>query len=296
MLKSVITALSIGILGGFWFALVNGNIEIFQNYADGVWRYQVGVRSFAAPIVGAIIGGLAGSNIRLALAPERADGFIRGALVGLAVGVMLVSAQLVLVALAASFGDYRVPYQSLLTRFSGILLTATISGASTGLFTRNCPPVGIMPSTVTGALIGVSFALPVIVTVALIVASAPGVLSGTNLIPLYLPFSVGPIVGAAVGAIINAIADRITRARRHDMLTFIAVTLGAVAGVTASSTSFFYVVMRQSPPVSVVYEFHLSAGMLCGVAVGMAVILAARRIISTRRADAGMMDDDSSTN
>ena len=294
MLKSVIAAVVIGILGGFWFALVSGGIEIFQNYVDGVWRYQLGVRSLASPIVGAVIGALAGSNIRLALAPERADGFIRGALVGLAVGALLVSAQLVLVALAASFDDYRAPYQSLLTRFSGILLIAAIGGAAIGIFTRNCPPVGLMGSTVTGALIGVSFALPVIVTVTLIVASAPGI--RTNFILLYLSYLVGPIVGAAVGAIINAIADRATRAIRHDILTFIAVTLGAVVGVTASSTSFFYVVMRQSPPVSVVYEFHLSVGMLIGVGVGMAAVFAGRRVISARRADAGIMGDDSSTN
>ena len=292
MLKSIIVAVFIGVLGGFWFALVNDSIEVFRNYVEGVWRYQVGVRSFAAPVIGGVIGALAGANIRLALDDERADGFIRGALFGCVVGILLVLAQLVLVALAASFGDYRVTYQSLLTRFSGILLTATISGASIGLFTRNCPPVGIMPSTVTGALIGGSFALPVIVTVALIVASAPGVLSGTNLIPLYLPFSVGPIVGAAVGAIINAIADRTTRARRNDTLTFIAVTLGAVGGVTASSTSFYYVVTRQSYPVSVVYEFHLSIGLVIGVAVGMAVVFAGRRIVSTRHADAGMIRRD----
>ena len=294
MLKSVTVAVLIGVLGGFWVALVNDSIELFRNYVDGVWRYQVEVRSFAAPVIGGVIGTLAGANIRLALAPERADGFVRGALVGLSVGALLVSAQLVLVALAASFGDYRAPYQSLLTRFSGILLIAAIGGASTGMFTRNCPPVGIMPSTLTGALIGVSFVLPVIVTVTLIVASAPGV--RTNFILLYLPYLVGPIVGAAVGAIINAIAGRITRARRHDMLTFIAVTLGAVAGVTASSTSFFYVVMRQSPPVSVVYEFHLSVGMLIGVAVGIAVAFAGRRVISARRADADIMYDDSSPN
>ena len=261
MLKSVIAAVFIGVLGGVWVALVNDDIEIFQNYSEGVWRYQVGVRSFAAPIVGLVIGALAGANIRLALAPERADGFMRGALVGLAVGGMLVLAQIVLVALAASFGDYRVPYQSLLTRFSGIIFVAAVIGAAIGMLARNRPPVGAMQAAALGACIGVSFALPVVVTVTLVVASAPGVLSGTNLIPLYYaPYAVGPIVGAGVGAIIAAIAGRLSRAGLHDTLTFIAVMLGGFASVTASSTSFYYVVTRQSPPVSVVYEFHLGVG------------------------------------
>ena len=258
-----------------WVALVNGSIELFQNYVDGAWRYQIGVNSAAEVLVGAVIGVLAGANIRLTLAPERTDGFARGAFAGLSVGALLILAQVALVVLAVRFGDYRAPYQSLLTRFSGILLVAAISGAATGMLARNRLPVGIMPSAVVGALIGVSFVLPVIVSILLIIASAPGILSRTNLIPLYVPYSVSPIVGAAVAAIIAAVAARLTP---RDTLTFVAVTLGAATGVTASSTSFFYVVTRQSPPVPVVYEFHIGVGLFIGVAVGIAALAVIRRV------------------
>ena len=249
MLKSVITAACIGLLGGFWIALFSDGIEIFQNYVDGVWRYQFAVRSFAAPVVGAVIGTLAGANIHLASDSDRTSGLTRGALIGAAVGVLLVSAQIVLVVLAANFGDYRTPYQSLLTRFSGIIFFTSIIGAATGMLTRNRPPVGTLPGAAVGALIGISFVLPVVVTIALIVASAPGIVSGTNLIPLYAPYSVSPIVGAAVAAIIAAVAARLTPANSQDALTFISVAAGAVCGVTTSSISFFYVVTRQSPPL-----------------------------------------------
>ena len=103
MLKSVITAACIGVLGGFWIALVDGSIEIFQNYVDGVWRYQIEFNSAAEILVGAVIGVLAGANIRLALDPERADGFVSGALVGLAVGVLLALAQIAFVAFQRCF-------------------------------------------------------------------------------------------------------------------------------------------------------------------------------------------------
>ena len=278
MLKSVITAACIGLLGGFWIALFSDGIEIFQNYVDGVWRYQFAVRSFAAPVVGAVIGTLAGANIHLASDSDRASGLTRGALIGAAVGVLLVSAQIVLVVLAANFGDYRTPYQSLLTRFSGIIFFTSIIGAATGMLTRNRPPVGTLPGAAVGALIGISFVLPVVVTIALIVASAPGIVSGTNLIPLYAPYLVSPIVGAAVAAIIAAVAARLTPANSQDALTFISVAAGAVCGVTTSSISFFYVVTRQSPPVAVVYEFHIGVGLLLGVAVGIAALAVGRKV------------------
>ena len=278
MLKCVITAACIGILGGFWFALANGSIELFQNYVEGAWRYQFAVRSFVAPIVGLVVGALSGANIRLGLAPERADGFERGAIIGAAVGILLVLAQIVLVALAANFGDYRTPYQSLLTRFSGIIFFAAIIGAAVGMLTRNRPPVGILPGAAVGALIGISFVLPVVVAVALIVASAPGIVSGTNLIPLYAPHLVSPAVGAAVAAIVAAVADRLTPANSQDALTFISVAAGAVSGVTASSTSFFYVLARQSPPVAIFYEFHIGVGLLLGVAVGIGALAVGRKV------------------
>ena len=142
MLKSVITAACIGVLGGFWIALVDGSIEIFQNYVDGVWRYQIEFNSAAEILVGAVIGVLAGANIRLALDPERADGFVFGALVGLAVGILLALAQIAFVALSALLQIYDVEYGFLLTRFSGILAAAALIGAIAGLaekqlFTRS---------------------------------------------------------------------------------------------------------------------------------------------------------------
>ena len=65
MLKSVITAACIGVLGGFWIALVDGSIEIFQNYVDGVWRYQIEFNSAAEILVGTVIGVLAGRTFDL---------------------------------------------------------------------------------------------------------------------------------------------------------------------------------------------------------------------------------------
>ena len=278
MLRSVIIVACVGVLGGLWIALTNGSIEVFQNYVDGVWRYQVAVNSVAEVLIGAVIGVLAGANIRLALDSDRANGFTRGALIGAAVGVLLVLAQVVLVALAANFGDYRTPYQSLLTRLSGIIFFTTIIGAAVGMLMRNRPPVGILPCAAVGALIGISFVLPVVVTVALIVASAPGVVSGMNLIPLYAPYLVSPVVGAAVAAIIAAVAARLTPANSQDALSFISVAAGAVCGVTASSISFFYVVTRQSPPVAVLYEFHIGVGLLLGVAVGITALAVGRKV------------------
>ncbi|MCY4577657.1 MAG: hypothetical protein OXD31_01280 [Chloroflexi bacterium] len=70
MLKSVITSACIGTLGGLWVALVNGSIELFQNYVDGAWRYQVELNSVAEILVGAVIGVLAGANIPLAFAKD----------------------------------------------------------------------------------------------------------------------------------------------------------------------------------------------------------------------------------
>lgn len=271
MFRSVITAVFIGVLGGLWLALRNDSIEVFQNYVDGVWRYQFAVRSFAAPLIGMVIGALAGANIQLALSPERAVGFMRGALIGAAVGILLVLAQVILVALAANLGAYRVPYQALLTRFGGIVFLAAAAGAAMGLLTRDRPPVGILPNTIAGALVGASFALPVIISVTLIIVPSTARWSFMNV----LPFMVSPIVGAAVAAIIAAVSDRLTAVRRQETLTFVAVMIGALAGVTASSTSFAYVI-RQRPYVF--YEFHIAAGLLIGVAAGIAALALLRRM------------------
>ena len=282
MLRSVITATLLGILGGFWVALLSDGIEVFQNYVEGEWRYQVAFNSVAPVIVGTVIGALAGANIRFALEPKRVDGLVRGALVGAAVGALLVLAQVVLVVLAANFSDYRVNYQSLLTRFSGIISIAVASGASIGTLTRNRPPAGIMANTVVGTLIGVSFALPVIITVTLIIASEPDVQLVGYFFPLYfMPFLVSPMVGGAVAAVIAAVVGRLTPVHSHDShdkVVLTAVILGAVAGVTASSTSFFYVIAPQASLVPVMYEFRIVIGLFIGVAVGIASLAVGRRV------------------
>ena len=100
---------------------------------------QVAVRSFAAPLVGAVIGALAGANIHLALAQERADAFVRGALTGCAVGALLVAGQVALVVLAALLQVYDVEYGFLLIRFVGILSVPVLIGAIAGLLSPNPP-------------------------------------------------------------------------------------------------------------------------------------------------------------
>ena len=160
MIKSVITVACIGVLGGLWIALITGSIEVFQNYVDGIWRYQVALNSVAEVLIGAVIGALAGANIRYALAPERVDGFIRGAFTGAVVGVLLILAQIAFVAIAANFGDYRLSYQPLLTRLSGILFVAAVLGAAVGALRYGRPPVGLLPGAIVGAVIGVSSSHP----------------------------------------------------------------------------------------------------------------------------------------
>ena len=273
MLKSVITAACIGLLGGFWIALVNDSIEIFQNYVDGVWRYQVTVNSVAEVLIGAVIGVLAGANVRLALSQERADGFVRGTLVGSAAAVLLILAQVAFVAIAANFGDYRLSYQPLLTRLIGILFFAAVFGAVLGTYMPNRPPVGLLPGATVGALVGASFTLPAIVTTTLFISST---LSDTgyptvNFILTYLlPDAVSPVVGAASGAIVGA-------ARRT---TPTAVLITAAAAVTASSVPFLYIIGLAFLHISfvpAVYAIRISVGILVGIAVGFVIIAAARQ-------------------
>ena len=271
VLKSVIAATFIGVLGGFWVALLNDSIEVFQNYVDGVWRYQVAFRSVAPILVGAVIGALSGSNIRYALAHERTDGFIRGALVGAAVGVLLILAQIAFVAIAAKFGDYRLSYQPLLTRLSGMLFVAAVLGAAVGAVIRNRPPVGVLPGALVGALIGVAFVLPAIVTTTLFIISLTdaGYPDADFVLTYLLPDLVSPIAGAATGALVGA-ARRTTPA---------ALILAATAAVTASSVPFLYIIGLAFLHISsapVVYAIRILVGVLVGVAVGIMVIAAAR--------------------
>ena len=272
MLRSLITAVFIGVLGGFWFALLNDSIEVFQNYVEGAWRYEFAVRSFAAPVVGVVIGALAGANIHLALAPGRVDGFVRGALVGAAAAFLLILAQIVFVAIAANFGDYRLSYQPLLTRLCGILFVAVVLGAVFGALRYSRPPIGLLPGAIVGALTGVSFTLPAIVTIILFIStlSETGYPSVSFILTYLLPDAVSPLAGAACGAVVGA-ARRTTSA---------AVVIAAVVAVTASSTPFLYIIGLAFLHISfvpAVYAIRISVGIFAGVAVGFIIIAAARQ-------------------
>lgn len=272
MLKSIIAAVFIGALGGFWFALLNDSIEVFQNYVEGVWRYEVAVRSFAAPVVGVVIGALAGANIHLALSQERADGFVRGTLMGSAAAALLILAQVVFVAIAANFGDYRLSYQPLLTRLCGILFVAAVFGAVLGAYMPNRLPVGLVPGAIVGALIGVSFTLPAVLTTILFISALSDAgYPPVNIILTYLlPDVVSPLVGAASGAIVGS-ARRATPA---------AVIVAATVGVTTSSVPFLYIIGLAFLHISfapAVYAIRILVGILAGIAVGAAIIAASRQ-------------------
>lgn len=295
MLRSVTAAVLIGVLGGFWFALVNGSIELFQNYVEGVWRYQVGVRSFAAPLVGAVIGALAGANIHLALAQARADAFVRGALAGCAVGALLVAGQAALVALAALLQVYDVEYGFLLTRFVGIFAAAVLIGAIAGLL-----GVGrslgrpVVTGAVIGALTSVAFVLPVPLNAVLNVPVSNwgmvvgGVVVLTSFVLTYhLP---ALLSGAGSGAIIGAVhRQRAMDGADIDSIA-VGIILGAVAAVTASSLSFHYVILGLESSASsfsiALVVFRTLLGLVGGSVIGLLVITARRRIALSRRARA----------
>ena len=295
MLRSVTAAVLIGVLGGFWFALVNGSIELFQNYVEGVWRYQVGVRSFAAPLVGAVIGALAGANIHLALAQARADAFVRGALAGCAVGALLVAGQAALVALAALLQVYDVEYGFLLTRFVGIFAAAVLIGAIADLL-----GVGrslgrpVVTGAVIGALTSVAFVLPVPLNAVLNVPVSNwgmvvgGVVVLTSFVLTYhLP---ALLSGAGSGAIIGAVhRQRAMDGADIDSIA-VGIILGAVAAVTASSLSFHYVILGLESSASsfsiALVVFRTLLGLVGGSVIGLLVITARRRIALSRRARA----------
>ena len=301
MLKSVITAACIGVLGGLWVALVNGSIELFQNYVDGVWRYQVEFNSAAEILVGAVIGVLAGANIRLALDPARADGFVFGALIGLAVGVLLALAQIAFVVLSALLQVYDVEYGFLLTRFAGILTAAVLIGAAAGsLGLGRSLGRPVVTGAVIGALTSVAFVLPAPLNAALTVPVSSwgmvvgGVIVLTSFVLTYnLPVM---LAGVGSGAIIGAVHRRRATDGADDATVAAGVILGTVAAVTASSLSFHYVILGLTSPDDsfsiAMFAFRTLVGLLGGVAVGMAVIIAGHRIVSTHRANAGMISPD----
>ena len=296
MLKSIVAAAFIGVLGGSWIALVNGSVELFQNYVDGVWRYQVGVRSFAAPVIGAVIGALAGANIRLALAQARTDGFVRGALAGFIVGALLVAAQAVLVALAALLEVYDVEYGFLLTRFLGILTATVLIGAIAGLL-----EIGLMfgrpvvAGAVVGALVSVAFVLPAPLNAALnIPVSDWGMVVGgvIVLISFVLTYHLPVLLaGIGSGAIIGAVHKQGAVDGPVNAPVAVGIILGAVAAVTASSLSFHYVILGlESSPSSfsiALVAFRTLLGLVGGCVVGLVVRTVTRRIKTSRYPEKG---------
>jgi len=301
LLRSVITAVSIGVLGGFWFALVNDSVELFRNYVDGVWRYQVAVRSFAAPLVGAVIGALAGANIHLALAQERADAFVRGALAGCAVGALLVAGQAVLVVLAALLQVYDVEYGFLLTRFVGILSVAVLIGAIAGLLgIGGSFDKPVVPGVVIGTLTSVAFVLPAPLNAALNVEVSNwgmvvgGVIVLTSFVLTYhLP---DLLAGAGSGAIIGAVYSHRVIDRADSAPVAFGAILGTVAAVTASSLSFHYVILGLESSASsfsiALFVFRTLLGLVAGSVVGLLVIVVRQRIAPSRRAGADMISRD----
>lgn len=304
VLRSVIAATLIGVLIGVWFALLNDSIEIFRNYVEGVWRYQVAVRSFAAPVVGIVIGGLAGANIKLALAPERVYGFIRGTLFGAIAGILLVLAQalLILVVILVPLQQFQVEYGALLTGFIGELAVAMLIGAGAGLLGGNRSLATPVTGATVGALIAAAFVLPIVVTVAL---TNPFSSLPTNSFPTWrewsfvstnvIPYLPDLLAGTGSGAIICTMHGR--RATDiTDNASSAGVILGAVAAVTASSLSFHYVILGMetfASPISLgTYVFRAMVGLLTGCAIGMATVFVWQRVEPTRRADAGMISRD----
>ena len=304
MTRSVITAAFIGVLGGFWIALINGSIEIFQNYVEGVWRYQVAVNSVVEGLIGAVIGVLAGANIRLALTDERSDRLLAGAQIGVAVGVLLVLAQVALVALAATFAEYRVFYQPLLTRFSGILFTATIIGAAAGLLNVRRSLAAPIPGAVVGFLTAAAFVLPNSATNVLTILTSDWVGSSeltyfaTHVMASHLSTL---LAGAGGGAILGAAYEWKGLGETDPLPIKWGILLGTLVGVTASSPSFQYVAFGMLPSESsfslmlyvfMLYVFRVLVGLLFGVSVGLFVTFATLRMIASRRNDAGMISPE----
>lgn len=207
MLKSIAAAVVIGAVCGLWLALINGSVEIFQNYVDGAWRYQLAVHSFAEILVGVVVGTLAGANIRLGLAPQRADGFALGTLVGVVVGIALCLAQAIIVVLATQTREYDTDYNFLLTRFSGIVGAAALLGGANGLLTGGRLRISASSGAVIGALTAVAFALPVIIVALTVLASGWSISPAwvfTSTFTYVLPQLPVLIAGAGSGAIIGA--------------------------------------------------------------------------------------------
>ncbi|MCY4653651.1 MAG: hypothetical protein OXC95_10870, partial [Dehalococcoidia bacterium] len=258
-----------------------------QNYVDGAWRYQVELNSVAEILVGAVIGVLAGANIRLALPRERADWLVSGGLIGAAVGVILALAQVALVVLAALLQEYDIDYEFLLKRFSGIIATSGLIGSITGLLNMGRSLGAPLPGAIVGAVIGVAFVLPGIIATALhISTSQESALSGADFILVFIiPHLVSLFVGAVSGAIVPAVVSSRTPALNSDTLISAGVILGAVVAVITSSLSFHYVILGLESPDSsfspAIYAFRILVGLLFGSAAGLGAAYLGRRFVSS---------------
>ena len=299
MLRSVITAVFIGVLGGFWIALVSDSIELFQNYVDGVLRYQVAVNSVAVILVGAVVGALAGANIHLALAPKRVEGFVIGSMVGVVVGVILVLAQTALVALAALLQEYNVEYDFLLTRFSGIIAAAALIGAAAGLLAVGRSLAAPLPGAIVGALTAAAFALPAIAATLIVLVtvwSTSVVWVTTSILNYTLPQVPVLLAGAGSGAIIGALCKLWSSDGPDNSPVAVGVMMGAVTAVSVSSLSFHYVIFGLESSVSsfsiALFVFRTLLGLVAGSVVGLLVIAARRRNTPSRCADADMISRD----
>ncbi|MXY46613.1 MAG: hypothetical protein F4Y44_06410 [Chloroflexi bacterium] len=299
MLKAIAAAVVIGVVCGLWLALVNGSVEIFQNYVDGAWRYQLAVHSFAEILVGVVVGALAGANIRLGLASQRADGFALGALIGVVVGIALSLAQVIIVILAVQMREYDTDYNFLLTRFSGIIGSAALLGGANGLLIGGRLRISASSGAVIGALTAAAFALPVIIVALTVLVSGWSISPAwvfTSTFTYALPQLPVLIAGAGIGAIIGAVCKQRAMDGANSAPVAIGVLLGATAAVTASSLSFHYVILGLNSSASsfsiALFAFRALLGMVVGGVGGLLIITAMRRTASSRRADTDTVSRD----
>ncbi len=281
MLICVISAALIGILAGFWVSLLSGSIEIFENYIDGIWRYQFEVRSAAELIIGAVVGALSGANIRLALSSDRADGFLLGAVIGSAAAILLILGQAVLVLISALLQEYNVEYGFLATRFSGIITVAVLIGAAAGLLMGKTSLTAATPDAAVGILATVSFALPGAISAVL--STPDWSMYGGIFILQYLTTTHLPTLIASIccGALLAAAHRRMAKTKpgASSPVSAIGIMLGIITAITASSSSFHYVILGQtlSADFALSLDVHILrtiVGLLGGAAVGLGIIFA----------------------
>ena len=281
MLKAIAAAVVIGAVCGLWLALVNDSVEIFQNYVDGAWQYQFAVHSFAEILVSVVVGALAGANIRLGLAPQRADGFALGTLVGVVVGIALSLAQVIIVILAVQMREYDPDYNFLLTRFSGIVGAAALLGGANGLLTGGRLRISASSGAVIGALVVAAFHLPGILAVVVAALSTAGVEIHWAVYPIYATRQLAPLLAAAACvAVLAAVFARQSDNDSSDIPAAVGMLVGAVVAVTASGRSFHFVILGLGSVDSSfslsLLVFRLLVGLLLGIAVGWCAMWASK--------------------